>query len=235
MRSVRIQRVLPLLVCLLSPAVWAGPWEEVRRESGVTVSRREVDGTPIVAFKGEGLIDASLEKVLGVLADNEHRTEWVDRLAQSVVLERPSPWEFIVYQRFALPFPMSDRDYVYRARVHREEGTGRVLVEMASEEHPDAPATAGVRARLHRSAYALESVEGGSRTRVEVEILTDPRGWVPAWLVNLIQESWPLNTLQGIRAQVQKPYVEGLSLPEEGPDRTAQNPAPPAATSAGDG
>ena len=63
------------------------------------------------------------------------------------------------------------------------------------------------------SVYKLTPVDDGKRCRVEVEIHTDPRGWLPSWLVNLIQKSWPLKTLRGIRQLIDKPYVVDYPLP----------------------
>lgn len=199
---------------VLVPALAAadpGAWEHIDRQDGVEVYKKERPGSSLVAFKGVTVIEAPLENVLWVLADNDHRTEWIDLCAESRVLERTSETECVIYQRYSLPWYLSDRDYVYRARATRDaDGTVRLL--LASCEHPDAPATVGVRARLIESSYVLTPL-GERRTRVAVEIHTDPMGMVPDWLVNVVQKSWPVKTLKGIRTQVRKPYVTAHPLP----------------------
>ena len=199
---------------LASMTFWERPalaWEQIDDDQGVRVYKRDVQGSPLVAFRGETVIDAPVEKLLWVLADNAHRTDWVDRLEKSVLLEQSGRYEYIVYQHFDLPFPISDRDYVYRARAVKE--AGKVVLYMESVEHPKAPATVGVRANLIRSKYELISKGKGS-TIVIVEIHTDPGGLVPTWLVNLIQKSWPMKTLTALRHQVSKPYVGRLEVPK---------------------
>lgn len=213
-RVIRIGRrslfgVLALLF-VSSPAAAAG-WEKIDEEDGIKVFRKEVPGSPLVAFRGEGMISAPLEKLLWVLADNAHRTEWVDRLKKSVVLQTNGTYEYIVYQHFGLPFPISDRDYVYRGKATRDEN-GVVTLDLSSVTHPKAPATVGVRANLIGSRYVL-TPKGPDKTYVVVEIHTDPKGAIPTWLVNLIQKSWPMKTLKGLRAQVQKPFVKRLEIP----------------------
>jgi hypothetical protein len=200
-----------LALLLVSGPASAGGWEKIDEESGIKVFRKEVPGSPLVAFRGECMVSAPLEKLLWVLADNTHRTEWVDRLKKSVVLETNGSTEFTVYQHFGLPFPISDRDYVYRARATRD-ANGVVTLAIGSVTHPKAPATVGVRANLIGSRYVL-TPKGPDRTYVVVEIHTDPKGSVPTWLVNLIQKSWPMKTLLGLRAQVTKPFVKRLELP----------------------
>jgi hypothetical protein len=158
------------------------------------------------------VMNSPIGKILSVLADNEHRKEWLDRLEDSVVLERRGPYDYVVYQHFGLPVPISDRDYVYRGRAVKGAG-GSVVLQMHSVTHAKAPETVGVRANLLKSKYVLTPLSAGS-TSVVVEIQTDPRGWLPAWLVNLIQKSWPMKTLLALDEQAKKPYVQPVALPD---------------------
>jgi hypothetical protein len=197
---------------LLPMVAFAGDgWEQVNKEDGVTVYSKSVKGSDLVAFKGETIIEQPLEKILAVLMDNDRRTEWVARLAKSEVLEEVSTFEYVIYQHFSLPLILSDRDYVYRGKATRDED-GLVTLAMTSCKHSESPKTVGVRANLINSSYRL-SPEGDDKTRVEVEIHTDPKGMLPTWLVNMIQKSWPSKTLNGIRAQLEKEGIEAHLLP----------------------
>jgi len=188
----------------------AAAWEEIDVAQGVRVFRRDVAGSPLVAFKGMGYVNAPIAKLCWVLADNQHRTDWVDRLKKTTVLERQSDFDFILYQHFGLPVLLSDRDYVYRAKGSRDAKTGIVTLRMHSVKHPKAPPTVGVRAQLVGSSYTL--IPKGKQTLVIVEIQTDPKGALPAWLVNLIQKSWPSNTILALRRQVKKSFVKELEI-----------------------
>ena len=216
MRGMAAAAALVATSTLLLPAGWAADWEEINDKDGVKVFRKEVAGSDVVAFKGDTIADGSVARILWILVDNEHRIEWVDRLYENKELERVSAHEYIVYQAFKLPIFISNRDYVYRGKAKRVNGTDQVELHLASTVHPKAPETIGVRANLINSRYLLTPVDGGKRTRIEVEIHTDPRGLLPTWLVNLIQKSWPLKTLKGIKAQLKKPHVKDYPLPPAG-------------------
>jgi hypothetical protein len=194
-----------------------GDWQEINDKDGIKVYRKSVEGSKIVAFRGVAVVDAPVGKVLQVIADNDHRTEWVDRLYLSRVLEQPSPSEFVVYAGYKLPALFSNRDYVYRGKAWTRKD-GSIYVYIRSEDHPKAPPTIGVRAWLNKSVYILTPVEGGKKTEVDVEVHTDPKGAIATWLVNLIQKSWPHKTLAAIRKQVAKPFVVELPMPPPGPD-----------------
>jgi len=188
-------------------------WNEVYAAEGVTVYRAEAENTKFFAFKGETVYDAEIGKVLHVLLDNEHRVEWVGRLYFNEVLESESPYDYVLYQAFELPAMFANRDYVYHGTV-TEDDAGVLTLQMNSIEHDKAPETVGVRANLINSRYLLTPLEDG-KTRIEVEILTDPKGWMPAWLVNIIQKSWPVDTLNGIRSQFDKDYTGVMLTPRQ--------------------
>jgi hypothetical protein len=61
-----------------------------------------------------------------------------------------------------------------------------------------------VRAALTDSTFVLTSADGGTRTHATAEIHCDPRGSVPAFVVNLFQRSWGYKTISSLRRQAAK-------------------------------
>ena len=212
--------VLFRLICLatlfasqLLPSAQARSYELINQELGVDVYRSDThEHGKLFAFKGVTTYSAPIEKVLYVLMDNEHRVDWVDRLYLAKELERVDAHNYVLYQAFELPAVMSNRDYVYRGIATRDTDTGVVTLHLQSIEHAAAPQTVGVRANLVDSSYVLKPMPNGD-TQITVEIITDPKGWLPAWLTNSIQEDWPVATLNAIRTQLDKPYTGMYPLP----------------------
>lgn len=201
-----------LTLLSLSTNLFAAPqWEEIKEEDGITVYRAKMPGTKIVAFKGKVVMDTPIKKVIWVLADREHRREWVDRLDINEELEVISPTERIIYQSFKMPFIITNRDMVYKSVLKKDNKTGVYTLHMESVDHEKAPETIGVRARLINSNYTLKPLPNG-KTEVVVEILSDPMGLLPTWLVNLVQKSWPLKTLRALREQVKKDFVKEYTV-----------------------
>ncbi len=205
--------LLLAVVCLVAVDAHAAGWEKIDDEAGIVTYKKDVPGSSFLAFKGIATIDAPIEKILFVLADNAHRTEWLDRLKTSRVLEQKSPYEYVVYQHYGAPPLVSDRDYVIFGRA-TQNAKGQVVLRMWSVEHAKAPETVGVRGKLHRSSYVL--TPRGKKTEVIVEIHTDPMGMLPGFVVNLIQKSWARNTLTALANQVKKPHVKAIALPPKG-------------------
>jgi hypothetical protein len=206
-----LRPLFALFVLILPLSASAAEWQEMYTEEEVTVSMMELEGTKLFAFKGDTIMDAPASKVMYVLLDNDHRIDWVDRLYINEVLSTNGPHEYVLYQAFDLPALFASRDYVYRGVAVRES-ENVITLDLKSVEHADAPETVGIRADLVNTLYRLTILEDG-RTRVEVEVQTDPKGWMPVWLVNLVQKTWPLETLNGLRGQLDKPFTGDYPLP----------------------
>ncbi len=175
-------------------------WEKIKERKGVEVFSGDVSGSNIVAFRGVSTIDAPLEKVISVIYDVSRIKEWMSDLQSSKVIEQKSKFQKIEYNRTSAPWPLSDRDFIYSVdfKVDKENKSAEIMIENAT--HQDAPEVPGViRGELLSSRYYLKSLENNSKTHIEVEILADPKGSIPKWVVNIFQSGWPSNTIFGIK------------------------------------
>jgi hypothetical protein len=196
---------LALLSVLLPTLSWAGDsagWEPIRSEAGIQVSRKVVPGSPFVAFRGEGDVDAPLLAVADVLVDVPHESQWMDSVREARILRKVSDTEYILYSHLGTPPTMTDRDFVTDVHVGIDPSKRGLTVEMHSVDDASAPHTDYVRALLTESSFTLRASPDGKTTHVVAEIHCDPRGSIASWAVNFFQRSWGYNTLQSLRRQV---------------------------------
>ena len=79
-------------------ALDAPGWELTRDEDGILSYKRVVDGSPLLVFRGEGVIEAPITRVLSVALDNTRVGEWIPGLAESTVVRWiKEPLEYIQY------------------------------------------------------------------------------------------------------------------------------------------
>jgi uncharacterized protein YndB with AHSA1/START domain len=188
------------------PPAAAEGWRVLSRAGGIVVMSREIPGSPILAFRGEAVLEAPIARVAAVLADTARKHEWVARLKEARLVREASETDRVEYNRTAVPRPAKDRDFVFRAEAEIDEPGRRIVIRMRSVEDPAVPPGAGlVRGEIVESVMILGALPGGGRTHVILEIHADPKGAVPKWLVNLFQRTWPRVTLEGLRRQVAKP------------------------------
>lgn len=192
--------LLLALLSLRAHALIHPKWEKVEIKKNVEVYRGKIEKSDVVAFRGVSVIDAPIGKVCSVIYDVTRIKEWMSDINDVRLIQKISKFEKIEYNRTSAPWPVSDRDFVYSTKVNVNKADRSVEILVESVEHKDAPPVEGVvRGQLHLSRYFLKSLDKDSRTHIEVEILADPKGSLPKWVVNLFQSSWPVNTVNGIR------------------------------------
>lgn len=194
-----------------SPYDWSSDdWELVQIKDGITTYRKSFEDSSVTGVGGSALIEASPGKIIWVLMDHDHKDQWVDKFSTAKTLENPSPLSSIQYAAFKMPVLIDDRDFVYRYDFRFDAKIDAIVVDVKSTIHPNKPdeQAVGVRGEIVRGVYRLYSRDNGTKTFVEVEYLADPKGRLPKWIVNLVQRTWPHKTLEGLRRQVEKPFVQ---------------------------
>lgn len=183
------------------------PWEKISNHDGIEVFRKEIPGSPVVAFKGQGIINSSFSKVASILLDVDRSTEWVDRLEEGRVLERVSDLEFTVYNHIGTPIVMKDRDFVILFKGEYSPSTKTFFLRLSSTTHPQAPKTSHIRGKIINSSYTLKYIDD-DHCYLITEIHCDPEGSVAKWIVNMFQKDWPRNTIRSIRKQAKKDDIK---------------------------
>ena len=188
-------------------------WVEINEEDGIKVFSRDVKGSSLVAFRGETEFEEPMEKIMWVLKDGKRRGEWIELYLKGRTLEERGPFEEVIYQAVDSPWPVNDRDMIFLSKAYRlKEDT--VQIEMKSIDYPNGPETVGVRMTLHFSKYVFKKLKNGG-THVTLEILSDPMGWIPKWVVNMVQKNYPVKLFKALKKQVKKPFVKSHPMPQK--------------------
>ena len=218
-RRANLSKIMSIFIALfigqtlfyISGAKASEKWIKINDEEGVEVFSRDVKGTPLVAFRGVTDFDEPMEKIMWVLKDEKRRKDWVARYLKGATLEKRGPFEQVNYQAVTAPWPVSNRDMIYLWKANRLS-SGDIQIELKSIDYPNGPETVGVRMKLHFSRFILNKRPNGG-TRVTLEILSDPMGWIPKWVVNMIQKNYPVKFFRALKKQVKKPFVKKGALP----------------------
>jgi hypothetical protein len=178
----------------------AAKWEYVSGDDGVRVYRKQVKGSNVFAFKGVTTKNIHIGKILEIFNTTSLRKDWVDRFHSTKDLKQVGPNERIYWIRFGLPFPISDRDYVLSTKGNFDAEKRSFTARIKSVNHSGRPINdCCERGKAFGTYYKFEALPGPKpRTRMMVEVHTDPKGMLPGWLVNMIQKKWPRKTLNGL-------------------------------------
>ena len=186
-----------------SSAAHAG-WDRVGVTSGVTVDRKTMPDSDLFAFRGEGVFDVPIGMLSAVLKDEHIAEEWVDLMTEHTVLRKVGENKNLIYESYGLPWPISDRDYVMYEKYGYDEAAKVFTIDFESVKDASKPPVPDlVRAIAYRTFWRLTKLDANT-TKIEVEVFTDPKGSLPAWLINMIQKDWPWKTIDGLVKRASK-------------------------------
>jgi len=175
-------------------------WEEINGQENVKVYSTEVPGSDILKIKTQTIIKVPIAKIQFILDNVGHRKNWIPYLQESSIIEIKSSTEKIEYSLFSAPWPATDRDFVYKLTLISSDESN-ITYTMTSVQHPDKPVTDDlIRAELMESTYILTALSP-EITQVELIFHADPKGWLPDWIINIIQRILPYLILKNLRNQ----------------------------------
>ncbi len=201
------------LLCINS--VMAEEWTSLGVTNDVAVYRKQESGTGLYAFKGEATSSISIAQFMGVLRDESIGPEWVDMMMFGKVVEQYSENHSLLHQGYDLPWPVSDRDYVFDKKIVYDDASKTATVHLSSVTSPKVPISPDfVRAKGERTFWQFSVADNG-QTKIVVEVKTDPEGALPDWAVNSIQADWPHKSITSLINRASKgdvpldTYVQG--------------------------
>jgi START domain len=175
-------------------------WKEINDKENIKVYSTEVSGSDILKIKTQTIIHAPILVIQSILDNVKHRKNWIPYLQKSSIIEVISDTEKVEYSLFSAPWPASDRDFVYKL-TQISSNKLNITYNMSSVQYPHKPiSTQMIRADLMESTYILTALSPET-TQVELIFHADPKGWLPNWIVNIIQRVLPYLILRNLREQ----------------------------------
>ncbi len=192
---------LLLAVMLMMPASSFAadhPWKLKKDEDGIQVHVRKIDGSSILEYKGAVVVDASLEEVVRLFEEDGRIPEWFHKCSEAKLIKASTPEDKVLYFVISMPWPVKDRDVVFRRIRSKDPATG--AVEYKSSALPKGyPEQSGkIRMPFLQAIWRLTPLEGG-RTELYYQQHSEVGGHIPAWLVNKLAVNIPFDSLFNFR------------------------------------
>lgn len=198
-------------------AVSDDAWHLKKYEEGIAVYTRTAENSNYKELKAITKIKTSLSSIMALLQDWDSYPSWVYRCGASKTLKVISDHELIHYQTVVAPWPASDRDFVVNVKVTQDPIT-KVITQRASCLSSFIPELPGmVRIQEFKAAWTLTPSEDGTVT-LQYQLLVNPGGNVPAWMVNMAVVDGPFETTSQLKKmvfhakyqQAKVPYIKEL-------------------------
>lgn len=234
--NVRISHTINLVVCALifplignaQPSLPNVSWALVPSEDDdFIVVERGVTDVDVTSFRGTGVVEANIGRVVSVFSDRERAKEWEFKLADARVLQRNNLQQ-VVWQRTKSSFLGAlfggprDRYFIVVSEVLRVDEERKYIhgrlrdfssytdIELTESQESMIPTPRrSIRGTLLYSDWQLRPT-GPESTCVRIEVLlrVNGNGDLNAEQLRDFEETWPYSTIQGLRRQVRKNDIE---------------------------
>jgi START domain len=178
-------------------------WILKKQGNGVTVYSRGVDTLDVKELRAVTQIKSSLSGIVALLLDRESYPQWVYKCAKSKTLKEITNTESICYQNVVAPWPIDNRDIVLNVSVKQDESTKIVFLNSVSNPDFIPNVDSHVRVSVFKASWKLTPLKNGI-VYCEYQLLFDPGGNVPIWMVNIAAVDGPFETTSNMRQIVLK-------------------------------
>ena len=184
-------------------------WELKEEKDDIKIfSADRHEETGIVPIKANTIFDDSLPKILSVLATTERKHEWIPNLLNAYTVEKKSKYERVEYTLYDSPWPFYDRAFVIstKGRYNKEDNT--IFIDIKSVDHEKAPLNPDyVRGKTYIGSIYMKGL-APNKTFFEITLLTDFKGNIPTWIINMVQRKWPYKMFRNIKTQLTKEDIK---------------------------
>ena len=197
-----MRRLLMTVSLLLSFTAWVfaaeHPWQLKRNSAGIQVHVRKVDGSPLVEYRGSTVLDAEIGKVIALFEDVTRTPDWFYQCTQSRVLEEKGAGDDLFYFVMDMPWPVQDRDTVYRRIFKKDPGSGALEYATSSFDGAYPDQEGRIRMPMLKGLWRFTPLPGG-RTEMYYQQHNDVGGHLPTLLINTLAVNIPFNSLSNFR------------------------------------
>jgi hypothetical protein len=187
-------------------------WTLKKNESGIAVYTRDAEGSDFKELKAVTYVKTSLSSIVSLLNDWDTYPQWVYKCGKSTTLKKISETEVMHYQTVVAPWPVDSRDFVVNVKLTQDPVSK--IVSIVSTCKPDyIPKVPDyVRITEFKASWTLIPLKDGT-IQVTYQLLVNPGGYVPAWLVNLAVIDGPFDTTLHFKDWVMKKKYQEAVVP----------------------
>ena len=184
-------------------------WKVKEEKKGIkilTAPRHEETG--IVPIKAQTILNHSMPKILSVLATTERKKEWIPKLLKAYVVEKKNKYERVEYALYDSPWPFNDRAFVISTSGRYNKKENKIFIDIHSIDHPKVPHNKDhVRGNTYIGSVFMRGI-AADKTYFEITLLTDFKGSIPTWIINLVQGNWPYKMFSNLKKQLAKDDIK---------------------------
>lgn len=177
-------------------------WEKFYEKDGIELFRSQARQSGVIPFKASGVFAGDFLDYVSILFNHSKKPLWSPKLKSVTIHKQIATNQFILSEYYKTPWPATDREFLLKGSIE-VLAPNRVLFRGENASEVEFARADHIVCDVKILNVLVESVPADQnnvpRTRISFEFNGDMKGWMPIWLINLIQKKWPLRFLEGIR------------------------------------
>lgn len=176
-------------------------WELKKEEDGIKVFLRDVEGSKIQEYKAEAILKGKISNYIAVMKDVNSYDELYEHTKEVKLLFENDTFH-VHYIATNTPWPVKDRDAVYSSTYRQYYDTKIVRIDMKIESGYVAEKDDYVRMEKADGYWLFDQVEP-NKVEVIYQMLAEPGGSIPTWVVNMFLVDTPIEDLKKLQERAQ--------------------------------
>eukprot|EP01126_Amoeba_proteus_P032768 TRINITY_DN31_c0_g1_i3.p1 TRINITY_DN31_c0_g1~~TRINITY_DN31_c0_g1_i3.p1 ORF type:complete len:215 (+),score=19.30 TRINITY_DN31_c0_g1_i3:201-845(+) len=179
-------------------------WEKFFEGANFKVWRALKEGTETYKYRSIGRIDCPAEQYFAFYRDLDYWKTWDNNVAALEVLEKPDPNSEIIYWAVSYPFPLANRDYVYKRFSRHYETENLFMVRSGCIPYAARPPTSRlVRVTDYECVCACQPSTDGTYCTLFLDTWDDPKLSIPGWVLSWVTSTAIPTFLQNLNLKAQ--------------------------------
>lgn len=196
-----ISKILTFIIIVTSFSTLASntnEWKLVRDKKGIEVYNRKIEGNDFKEFRAEADIQANLTSIIALFTDTSVGTQWVENIDEMEEIEHFSEAHTVTKTYTKAPWPVSDREAIVENFIEQDPDTLTVMITQHGRPNYQPNDDKRIVRVAHLESRWVLTPLNNNTTHISYQVLSDPGGFIPSWLINMVAVSQPYKTLRGL-------------------------------------
>ncbi|MEZ8640331.1 START domain-containing protein [Vibrio splendidus] len=196
-----ISKILTFIMVATSFSVLAldgNEWKLVRNKQGIEVYNRKIEGNDFKEFRAEADIKANLTSIIALFTDTSVGTQWVENIDEMEEIDHFSEVHTVTKTYTKAPWPVSDREAIVENFIEQDPDTLKVMITQHGRPNYKPNNDKRIVRVAHLESRWVLTPLNNNTTHISYQVLSDPGGSIPSWLINMVAVSQPYKTLRGL-------------------------------------
>jgi hypothetical protein len=176
-------------------------WDFEKHEDGINAYSRIKDGTNYYEFRTTFTVKSQLDEVIGILTNVTNFENWLPNTKKSKILNRVNATTLYGYTVTETPWPLSDRDLVFKMTKTKLTDT-RYQIRLEGEEHYYPEQSGKVRVKSYIAVWDIKKSTNG--VLIDYTASFDPDSSSPYWMIKNSMINARIEVCQALKKELEK-------------------------------